>query len=276
MTPLPDMGAGLLLRALLQRPGPAARARLEAEHVWAGVDPAHLARYRAHLGFAPDAWPLSYLYLAAQRAQVATMLQPAFGHRPAGMVHMANTMHWVDGAPPAPNRPIHLRTQVEPEPQRDDGAVHVRWRVDFTQEGRALACCESRYLARRGATGRRSAAQRAAAVVPDGPPVAEWRLPADAGRRYAALSGDWNPIHLWPWSARLLGFEAPILHGMHGAARVEAEWTRLAGQPPRSLAIEFLRPVRLPGRVALHADPGNGGFHLVCGTELAARGQCTR
>ena len=38
-----------------------------------------------------------------------------------------------------------------------------------------------------------------------------WTVAHDAGRRYAALSGDCNPIHLWPWSARLMGMRAPII-----------------------------------------------------------------
>jgi acyl dehydratase len=275
MSPLPDMGVRLLLRALLQRPGPAARARPSAEHLWPGADPSHLARYREHLGFAADARPLSYLYLAAQRAQLAAMLVPGFGHRLAGMVHVANAMRWADATPPDPGRPMLLRTQVDPEPPRDDGALFLMLRVDFEQQGRTLAHCESRYLARRGTAGQRTPAQRERAIAPDGRPVADWQLPSDAGRRYAALSGDWNPIHLWPWSARPFGFRSPILHGMHSAARVEAECTRLAGRPPRALAIEFLRPVRLPGRVALHVDGSSGAFGLVAGAELVARGQCS-
>jgi hypothetical protein len=45
----------------------------------------------------------------------------------------------------------------------------------------------------------------------------------DTGRLYARLSGDYNPIHLWPWSARLLGFKRPIIHGMHTVGRAVAE-----------------------------------------------------
>ena len=37
-----------------------------------------------------------------------------------------------------------------------------------------------------------------------------WRLPADQGRRYAAVSGDYNPIHLYGWAARPFGFKQPI------------------------------------------------------------------
>jgi len=80
MSPLPDMAVRLLLRAPLQRPGPAARPRPSPEHLWPGADRSQLARYREHLGFAADARPLSYLYLAAPvRSNSATRS----AHQPA-------------------------------------------------------------------------------------------------------------------------------------------------------------------------------------------------
>src|SRR6266487_1403229 len=54
----------------------------------------------------------------------------------------------------------------------------------------------------------------------DGPePHVVWELPADLGRRYAAVSGDRNPIHLYRLTAWLFGFRRPIAHGMWAAAR---------------------------------------------------------
>lgn len=43
-------------------------------------------------------------------------------------------------------------------------------------------------------------------------------------RSYAALSGDFNPIHLFTWSARLFGFKQPIIHGMWTKASVLSAW----------------------------------------------------
>ena len=49
-----------------------------------------------------------------------------------------------------------------------------------------------------------------------------WELPADLGRRYAAVSGDHNPIHLSALSAKAFGFPRAIAHGMWTAARALA------------------------------------------------------
>ena len=51
------------------------------------------------------------------------------------------------------------------------------------------------------------------------PPSAVWRVPADLGRRYAEVSGDRNPIHLHPLTAKLFGFPTAIAHGMWTKAR---------------------------------------------------------
>ena len=47
-------------------------------------------------------------------------------------------------------------------------------------------------------------------------------MPSDIGVRYARLSMDWNPHHLYPWSARLLGYRAPIAHGLWTLAKTIA------------------------------------------------------
>jgi acyl dehydratase len=85
--------------------------------------------------------------------------------------------------------------------------------------------------------------------------VAAWRLGADAGRRYARVSGDWNPIHLWSWSARVFGFHRPILHGFCTEAMVAHALIehRFGGDPAalRRLRIAFRAPLPLPSRVRL-------------------------
>ena len=73
-----------------------------------------------------------------------------------------------------------------------------------------------------------------------------WRLPGDLGRRYAAVSGDGNPIHLYPLTAQALGFKRQIAHGMWTKARCVAALE--TGCPTRSPSrVAFKKPVFLPG-----------------------------
>jgi acyl dehydratase len=85
--------------------------------------------------------------------------------------------------------------------------------------------------------------------------LGHWELPAGEGRRYARVSGDYNPIHLWPWTARPFGFRAPILHGFATAARAAHGIIeqRLHGDASalRRMRITFRAPLPLPGAAAL-------------------------
>lgn len=97
--------------------------------------------------------------------------------------------------------------------------------------------------------------------------VVSWELPADAGFAYARASGDFNPIHLWPWSSRLLGFSRPILHGHCSLAMVAHELLRATGRQPRRLLGRFRAPLELPGRVRLEissaGEEGGAALRLV-------------
>jgi acyl dehydratase len=102
----------------------------------------------------------------------------------------------------------------------------------------------------------------------------EWKLAGNLGRRYAAVSGDSNPIHLYPLTAKAFGFKRQIAHGMWTKARcVAAIESRLADRA--TVEVEFKKPVFLPGTVAFGSrivpdgldfsltDPRTGAPHLV-------------
>lgn len=71
-----------------------------------------------------------------------------------------------------------------------------------------------------------------------------WSLSSDLGRRYTKVSGDFNPIHLYAWSAKLFGFKKAIIHGMWSMAHA------LSKLPPHpaKVTVHFIRPVELPSQ----------------------------
>jgi acyl dehydratase len=85
-----------------------------------------------------------------------------------------------------------------------------------------------------------------------------WSLPGDLGRRYAAVSGDRNPIHMGRLQARLFGMPRQIAHGMWQKARCLAA---LEGSLPDAYDVEvqFKLPVLLPGKVSFASWPEDGG-----------------
>jgi len=98
-------------------------------------------------------------------------------------------------------------------------------------------------------------------VDPSGP---VFPLKADLGRRYAKVAGDYNPIHLYPLTAKALGFRRQIAHGMWTKARcIAALENRLPGAVRVDVA--FKKPVFLPSSVAFgslkHLDGYDFSLH---------------
>ena len=93
-------------------------------------------------------------------------------------------------------------------------------------------------------------------------PVLGPALPGDLGRKYAAVSGDHNPIHLYPLTARALGFKRQIAHGMWTKARAVAA---LDNRLPDTVtvAVGFKKPIFLPGTVTFGARATEVGIGFV-------------
>ena len=75
-----------------------------------------------------------------------------------------------------------------------------------------------------------------------------WSVPGDIGRRYAAVSGDRNPIHLHRLTALPFGLSRPIAHGMWLKARCLAA-LEPSLRPPHTVDVEFKLPLFVPARV---------------------------
>ena len=267
---LPPLSAGTLLRALFKRPSTAdARAPLATRFLLSSLDAGHVARYRAALGFGGAHVPLTYYYLPAQRAHLATMLDAAFPFRLVGVIHVDNLLR--AGAQPVAGRPLVLATTVGIMPRAANGAVQASLDTEATQDGKLVFACRSTYLVVRGRSGGGPRAH--AAPAPDLAPLASWQLANASGRAYAALSGDWNPIHLWPWSARLMGLRAPIIHGMHTLGRTCAELERAGGRPLRLLDGRFRALVELGAAVRLAADLAQGCYTVEAAGRAAVEGR---
>jgi acyl dehydratase len=88
-----------------------------------------------------------------------------------------------------------------------------------------------------------------------------WKLPEDLGRKYGAVSGDRNPIHLYPLTAKAFGFPRHIAHGMWSKARCVAA---LENRLPDAVTVEvgFKKPIFLPGAVSFGSVETPDGFEF--------------
>lgn len=267
--PLPPSGAGLLLRALFKRGGPQeAQLRVPATlFACTAPGPSGLAGYNALLGFAPDALPLSAHYLLAQRAHLATMLSPRFPFKLPGMVHVENSI--VEHASVSPGTSLRLATVVQVDaPTRSGARFCVLETTAWDGETRVFGCT-SKYLA---LAGRRDGARKDAEPAPPLPECASWQVAHDEGRAYARVSGDWNPIHLAAWPARLFGLRRPIIHGMHSVAKALAAM-EAQGERVGAVSVRFRSTVPLGSTVRLLHAPGAPAFVLTCEDRVAVEGR---
>lgn len=198
--------------------------------------------------------PATWLHVQTFGLQALLLAEDDFPFPLAGLVHVANTMTL--------HRPVlaveQLRLKVRAEALRPHARGVVFDLVEEVQVGDELVWQgRSNYLAK-GATLPGQPASPDRLEAPKQPPSQQWRLPADLGRRYAAVSGDANPIHLHPATARLFGFKRPIAHGMWTHARAVAALG--TGVPAaHTLRVQFTRPILLPGRVGFASTSQDAG-----------------
>lgn len=233
------------------------------------VDRAHVAAYAGVCGFpAKDTLPLPYLHMLAFPLHMAMLTDSAFPYPALGMVHLENTI--------TQHRPVTARERFDVTVAAANQRPHSKGTAfdmltEVRVDGELVWDEVSTYLHRgRGAD---DAAPGLDLPVVPGSGV-EWRLGSDLGRRYAAVSGDRNPIHLYAATAKAFGFPRQIAHGMWSKARCVAA---LENRLPDAVTVEvaFKTPVLLPTTVRFTAaqredgqafsllNPRNDAPHLV-------------
>lgn len=214
------------------------------------IDPEHLAAYDRVCGFRfRDVLPPTYPHVLGFRLQLALMTDADFPFPLLGLVHVANAITVRTPVTLADRPAFSVRAaNLRPHPAGQQFDLFTEASVD----GEPVWLGRSTYL-RRGAPPERPSGRRARAPLPPlAGSVTQVRVPVDVGRRYAAVSGDRNPIHLSRMSARAFGFPRAIAHGMWLTARVLAT---LEGLLPDACTadVTFRAPLLLPATVAVAA-----------------------
>jgi acyl dehydratase len=200
-----------------------------------------------------DQLPPTYLHVVAFPLHLALMGDGRFPFGAVGLVHVENAI--------VQHRPVGLGERLSMRVRATALEPHPRGRAfTIVSEARAddeLVWAGESTILRREAGGGGERRPSADDAPPDPPPVVQWRLPGDLGRRYAAVSGDRNPIHMHDVPAKLLGFPRTIAHGMWTKARCLAA---LENRLPASFGVRarFRKPVLLPSTVTFGSVEDDG------------------
>jgi hypothetical protein len=212
------------------------------------IDRDRLAAYDRVCGFRlSDTLPPTYVHMLAFPLHLALMTSGSFPLPAIGLVHIANRIE--QHRPLDAGERFSLRVWATPiyrHPRGRQFMIRTEARV-----GTELVWEEASTNLFRS----RPPGGDESAPSPEGPPSSEalpaaatWKLPGDLGRRYGAVSGDLNPIHVHALTARLFGFPSAIAHGMWTKARCLAA---LDSELPSRFSVEvaFRRPILLPATV---------------------------
>jgi acyl dehydratase len=211
------------------------------------IDRDHLASYADICAFRhSDVLPPTYPHVLAFPLAVTLMVDPSFPFALPGLIHVANRI--------TQTRALGAGERLALRVRASDLRAHPRGRqfdmvTEVTVNGESVWTEASTYLHRESPSpSRRDSPSPSRSDSPfpsesENPPppragegrggvYAIWRIPRNIGRRYAAVSGDVNPIHLNPLAAHLFGFRRAIAHGMWVKARCLAG---LEGRLPDAL-----------------------------------------
>lgn len=237
----------LYLRALRRRSGTAAGGLPEGEWRREGVrtDLDHLGAYCRLTGHRlANSLPGLYPHVAAFALQLAVLTDRHFPFPALGLVHVDNCVTQI--RPIGVDETYDIAVRIAAQRPHRSGTV-VDLTTTATVDGVAV-WMETTTVLSRGA--RNPDALDSSPLSGLTPPHGSirWRLAHDLGRRFAAVSGDRNPIHLSAMTARPFGFPRAIAHGMWTAARALAA---VESSLPDSYRYEvaFRRPVLLPSTV---------------------------
>lgn len=216
--------------------------------------PDELAAYDRVCGFTlRDELPSTFLHVKAFPLHMALMTDGAFPFGAVGLVHLRNRITQL--RPVKAGETFDLRVHTMPLQPHPKGRTFTI--VSEARVGDELVWQDASTMLRRG-KGDKSADRGPAATGPapsELPFVAQWKLGEDLGRRYGAVSGDRNPIHLHAFTAKAFGFPRAIAHGMWTKARCLAA---LESTLPDAYTVDvtFKRPVLLPSKVTFAAQDG--------------------
>ena len=203
----------------------------------------HLQAYQQLCGFqSSQTLPATYLHMIGFPLFLKILIQQDFPMRAMGQVHLRNQIsvhHQFDI-----RQPIEMTAAIGGSVLTSRG---LEWNIDVSArvDNQVVWSGESVFL-HRCKTG---IPREAVAPIRHECEPQNWQVDAYIGRRYARVSGDYNPIHLTDITAKLFGFKQAIAHGMWSKARCLAALDQQLPDEGYSVDVTFHRPLFLPSQV---------------------------
>lgn len=229
---------------------------------WVDVDPKRLMEYRKVCGYADSALlPPTYPHVLAFALQMHLLTAKDFPFPLLGLIHLSNRIRLIRPMGGVHRARVSVRVvnlQPHAKGATFDLLTTLEDQLGTLWEGESQMLCRGVKL-----EGEPVEEVLAASLALN--EVDRWKAPADIGRQYAKVSGDYNAIHLSAASAKLFGFPTAIAHGLWNKARTLAALDQHLPTANVEIAVQFRKPVRLPSEVTLLASAAgsSGDFQLM-------------
>jgi hypothetical protein len=209
------------------------------------INPEHLLAYRQLCGFKSDRVPATYIHMLAFPLFLKILTHQNFPMKAMGQVHLRNQI--------AVHKEIGLQDTISMQGKvttTELTAKGVEWNVHVDAEvhGETVWSSQSTFLYR-CKTGLKK--EPIKECKPEGK-SSHWSIPSNIGRRYARISGDYNPIHLSAVTAKFFGFKCAIAHGMWSKGRCLAALDERLPNSGYNIDVNFHRPLFLPNSARFH------------------------
>lgn len=202
--------------------------------------------------------PITYPHVAAFPAHFKNMLDARFPLRQTGIIHIRSK--FVQLRPIGGGEEIRMVASIDGQRDTDKG-----WEFDlvtevYAKEDKVWQGWATMLSRRPGGTQGKKPPPQLAVEAP-GAISEPWRVSPTVARAYAWASGDLNPIHLSPVTAKLFGFPRALAHGMWSLSRIAGRHQAVSSRPMTELYAEFKLPLFLPGEAVHQFWPEpNGGL----------------
>lgn len=216
--------------------------------------------------------PVHYPHVLVSPMHLNMLTEPEFPLGLLGAVHLRN--HAIRYRPIEPDEPLDFGARIAECRFRPQG-IEFDMDTEVTVAQEKVWAERTTFLVRKKLK-TEDPASPLAEVFPwpeededAGEEIGCFPVPAKAGKRYAAITGDYNPIHVSRMMAKLFGFRRDLVHGLWGVARATQGMPELNTQEPVRVDIAFKGPLFMEHQVSVKAVdcPGGRSLRLFCGKE---------
>lgn len=216
-----------------------------------------LKLYNKVCGFTDSRYvPATFLQAKLLTLQTLLLTAPEMPFPLLGMVHLANSFKQLRPMEVSEDFRVHCKTGNLIAHNKGQ-AIEITSIIEVS--GQRIFEANSIYLCKMKQEGIGNVLEWRQPELPENSIKASWHLDSNLGLQYAQASGDFNPIHLHPLSAKLFGFNRHIIHGMWTLAKVLSSLQNRINDA-YELTANFKTPVYLPNDIIFRHIKTDAGF----------------